>query len=59
MKKPRFPRPKVYTERLDVRISPELMRALKMVSAKKGITASEMVRRLVVNYLEGLGETVG
>jgi len=47
-------RPELYSAKLHMRISPELMRKLKVVAREKGITASEMVRRLVLNYLEGL-----
>jgi len=34
------------------------MGKLRNVAFDKGITASEMMRRLLLNYLEGLGESV-
>jgi len=51
-------RPRLYSDRLHLRISPELMGKLRNVAFDKGITASEMMRRLLLNYLEGLGESV-
>lgn len=51
-------RPELYSERLNMRISAELMRKLKIIAKAKGITASEMVRRLVLNYVEGLSDVV-
>lgn len=47
-------RPELYSHRLQVRISIELMEKLKTKAKAKGITASEMTRRLILNYLEGL-----
>jgi len=49
-------RPELYSANLNMRISPELMRRLKLIARAKGITASEMVRRLVLNYVEGLSD---
>jgi len=48
-------RPELYGDRLNMRISSQLMGKLRIIAKAKGITASEMVRRLVLNYVEGLG----
>ena len=49
-------RPKLYSQDLHLRMSPELMRKLKAKAKAKGLTASEMTRRLILNYLEGLSD---
>lgn len=49
-------RPELYSENLNMRISAELMNKLRIIAKAKGITASEMVRRLLLNYLEGLSD---
>jgi predicted DNA-binding protein len=47
-------RPPLYSTELNIRISEELLEKLKKISKEKGITASEMVRRLILNYLDKL-----
>ena len=49
-------KPELYSERFMIRITPALMAKLKAKAKAKGINASEMVRRLVLNYIEGIGD---
>lgn len=39
-------------EYLHIRMDPRMKERLRSISQTRGITASEMMRRLVINYLE-------
>ncbi len=49
-------KPELYSMRFMVRITPALLAKLKARAKAKGINASEMTRRLILNYLEGLSD---
>jgi predicted DNA-binding protein len=52
-------RPEIYDVYFQLRISRELRSKFQKLARAKGITASEMVRRLMLNYLEGIGDAIG
>ena len=51
-------RPEIYSVYFQLRISRELRAKFQKLARAKGITASEMVRRLMLNYLERVGDGI-
>ena len=47
-----------YTAKLELMIAPSMKKVFKEVSKESGVTASEMVRHLILDKLESLGKTI-